>query len=113
MAPTTFAAVRAMEALGYVERRQRPDNKKNVHVFLTAEGRALKRKLVPLAEEVNDISVTGLNDREINIARKVLLAIIENLADDESDSTDPNRRVFSTRELGRLIAERGELSEER
>lgn len=112
MAPTTLAAVRAMEALGYVERRQRPDNKKNVHVFLTPEGRALKRKLVPLAEEVNDIGVTGLNDREIKTARKVLLAIIENLADDESDSTDPNRRVFSTRELGRLIAGRGELLEE-
>jgi len=112
MAPTTFAAVTAMEKLGLVERQQRPDNKKNTHVFLTAEGRALKDQLVPLAEEVNEISVTGLTDREIKTARKVLLTIIENLADDESGSTNPMRRVLSTRELGKLIAERGESLED-
>jgi MarR family transcriptional regulator, organic hydroperoxide resistance regulator len=113
MEPTTFAAIKAMEALGYVERQQMPDNKKNVHVFLTAEGRALKEKLVPLAEEVNEISVAGLSERDIKTARKVLLAVIENLADDESGSTNPMRRMPSTRELGRLIAERGETVEDR
>nr|UII03322.1 hypothetical protein PFGPPNCM_00231 [Paraburkholderia sp.] len=112
MEPTTFAAVKAMETLGYVERRQMPDNKKNVHVFLTAEGLALKEKLVPLAEEVNEISVEGLSERDIKTARKVLLAVIENLADDELESTNPMRRVPSTRELGRLIAERGETLED-
>lgn len=90
-----------------------PDNKKNVHVFLTAEGRALKEKLVPLAEEVNEISVAGLSERDIKTARKVLLAVIEKLADDESGSTNPMRRMPSTRELGRLIAERGETVEDR
>lgn len=109
MAPTTFAAVTAMEKLGLVERQQRPENKKNTHVYLTAEGRALKDKLVPLAEEVNEVSVTGLSERDIKTARKVLLAIIENLAEDESDSTNPMRRVPSTRELGRIIAERGDI----
>jgi DNA-binding MarR family transcriptional regulator len=108
MEPTTFAAVKAMETLGYVSRQQMPDNKKKVHVFLTREGRALKKKLVPLAEEVNDIGVAGLTKRDIQIARKVLLTIIENLAADESGSDDPTRRVPSTRELGRLIAEREE-----
>lgn len=112
MAPTTFAAVTAMEKLGLVERQQRPENKKNTHVYLTAEGRALKDKLVPLAEEVNEISVTGLSDRDIKVARKVLLTIIENLAEDESESTDPRRRVLSTREIGKLIAERGESLED-
>jgi DNA-binding MarR family transcriptional regulator len=113
MEPTTFSAVKAMEALGFVERQQMPDNKKNVHVFLTEQGRALKDKLVPLAEEVNEISVAGLSERDIKTARKVLLAVIENLADDESGSTNPMRRVPSTRELGRLIAERGETVEDR
>jgi DNA-binding MarR family transcriptional regulator len=112
MAPTTFAAVTAMEKLGLVERQQRPENKKNTHVYLTAEGRALKDKLVPLAEEVNEISVTGLSERDIKVARKELLTIIENLADDESGSTNPMRRVLSTRELGKLIAERGESLED-
>lgn len=108
MEPTTFSAVKAMETLGYVTRKQLPDNKKNVYVYLTPQGRALKRKLVPLAEEVNHVSISGLTEREILVARKVLLTVIENLAADESGSENPARRVPSTRELGKLIAERGE-----
>lgn len=106
--PTTFAAVTAMEKLGYVERRYAPDNRKNTHVYLTPRGRALKKKLVPLAEEVNEVSVKGVKTTEIAIARKVLLAIIENMARDEADSNDPSRRIPSTREMGNLIAARGE-----
>jgi DNA-binding MarR family transcriptional regulator len=85
MAPTTFAAVTAMERLGYVRREQRPGNRKNVHVTLTARGRALKRKLVPLAEDVNRIGVQGIEARHVAIARHVLIAIIANLAKDELD----------------------------
>lgn len=106
--PTTFSAVSAMEKLGYVERRYAPDNRKNTHVFLTSRGKALKGKLVPLAEEVNEISVNGLKATEINVARKVLLTIIENMARDEAESDDPARRIPSTREVGNLIATRGE-----
>ncbi|SIT36675.1 Transcriptional regulator [Paraburkholderia piptadeniae] len=106
--PTTFSAVSAMEKLGYVERRYAPGNRKNTHVYLTPRGRGLKKKLVPLAEEVNEISVAGLKTTEINVARKVLLTIIENMARDEAESSDPARRIPSTREMGNLIATRGE-----
>jgi len=108
MAPTTFTAITAMEKLGYVERRQTPENRKNTYVYLTLKGKALKKKLVPLAEEVNEVSVRGLKEAEIKIARKVLLAIIENMAKDEVESNDPSRRIPSTREFGNLIATRGE-----
>ncbi|NRF88363.1 MarR family winged helix-turn-helix transcriptional regulator [Burkholderia gladioli] len=108
MTPTTFTAVSAMEKLGYVERRQSPDNRKNSYVFLTQKGKSLKKKLVPLAEEVNDVSIQGLKESEIKIARKVLLTIIENMARDEAESNDPERRIPSTREFGSLIAARGE-----
>lgn len=110
--PTTFSAVSAMEKLGYVERRQVPGNRKNTHVYLTPRGRALKKKLVPLAEEVNEISARGLKASEINTARKVLLTIIENMARDESESNDPARRMPSTREVGHLIASRGDEYED-
>ncbi|MEW6316915.1 MAG: MarR family transcriptional regulator, partial [Pseudomonadota bacterium] len=106
--PTTFSAVSAMEKLGYVERHYAPGNRKNTHVYLTARGRSLKNKLVPLAEEVNEISVRGLKATEINIARKVLLTIIENMARDEAETDDPALRIPSTREMGSLIASRGE-----
>ncbi len=82
MEPTTFAAVKAMEARGWIERRQLAENRKNMHVYLTDAGRCLKAKLVPFAEEVNSLSVKGLPDADVATARRVLLAIITNLADD-------------------------------
>lgn len=82
MEPTTFAAVRAMEARGWVARRQLAENRKNVYVFLTDAGRALKATLVPLAEQVNCLGVAGLSAEDVAAARRVLLAIITQLAQD-------------------------------
>lgn len=82
MEPSTFAAIKAMEELGYVTRRRLPDNRKNVYVHLTPRGRALKQKLVPLAQRVNRIGLRGLSPRERETARDALLAIIDNLAAD-------------------------------
>ena len=104
MEPTTFSALKAMEKLGYVTRRQMPENRKNIYVFLTPKGRALKAKLVPLAEDVNRIAVAGIAPEDIARSREILLAIIENLARDEAGSTNTARRVPSTRELARLVA---------
>ena len=83
MEPTTFAAMKMMEERGYIERRQLPTNRKNVYVHLTRAGRALKKKLVPLAEETNRISIKGLTSADLMAARKVMLTMIENLAADE------------------------------
>jgi DNA-binding MarR family transcriptional regulator len=80
--------MKAMEAQGYITRSQIPTNKKNVYVHLTDAGRALKEKLVPLAEETNKISVEGLAAKEVVAARKVLLAMLVNLAKDESTASD-------------------------
>ena len=84
MEPTTFTAMKNMEALGYIERRQLPDNKKNMYVHLTPTGRALKKKLVPLAEQTNEISIQGLRAADIQTTRRVLLTILHNLAQDET-----------------------------
>ena len=83
MEPTTFTAVTALEKLGYVRREQRPGNRKNVHVSLTPRGRALKRKLVPLAEEVNRVGMHGVSAKDVGIARRVLIAVIVNLSKEE------------------------------
>ncbi len=81
--PTTLSAITAMERAGYVTRRKMPDNRKNVHVFLTPKGRALRGALVPLAEEVNRVAIAGVAAAEVAVTRKTLLAMIENLAGDE------------------------------
>lgn len=104
MEPTTFSALKAMERLGYVTRRQMPDNRKNVYIHLTARGSALKSALVPLAEEVNNVAVRGVKPADVAASRRALLAIIENLARDEAKSVNEDRRVPSTRELARRVA---------
>ena len=83
MEPTTFSAIKAMEELGYVERRQRPTNRKNMYVHLTVKGKALKKLLVPLAVDVNHVAVQGVRAADLLITRKVLLQVIENLAHEE------------------------------
>ncbi len=89
--PTTFVAVKAMEKMGLIERRQLPGNRKNMHVFLTPQGRSLQEVLVPLAEEVNRISVAGLSERSVADVRRSLLKMIENLAADEYGGEIPTQ----------------------
>jgi DNA-binding MarR family transcriptional regulator len=105
MEPTTFAAVKAMETLGYVERRRLPGNNKNNYVYLTSEGRALKDRLIPLAMEVNAIAVRDVAPEDLATTKKVLLSIIANLAQDEIETGNANRRIPATRELARRLTE--------
>lgn len=78
--PSTAAAIRAMEDLGYVARRRTAENRKNVYVHLTARGRALKAKLEPLAREVNAAAVRGAPAGDVEATRRTLALIIENLS---------------------------------
>jgi DNA-binding MarR family transcriptional regulator len=103
MEPTTFSALNAMEQRGYVVRRASPRNRKEIHVYLTPKGRALKGKLVPLAEEVNEVALRDVAAADIAATRRTLLALIANLAADEEASSAPQRRIPSTRELSRLL----------
>ena len=82
MEPTTFVALRAMESLGYVTLQQRPDNRKNVYVWLTPLGRRLEKRLVPLAEEVNAVALAGLSAGDVASTRRALLTMIHNLSRD-------------------------------
>ena len=84
MEPTTFAALRAMERRGYIQRRRLPGDRRKVHIFLTTKGRALKKRLVPLAEEVNRVALHGVRSADTIVLRRTLLAIIANLAADET-----------------------------
>lgn len=93
MEPTTFTAMKAMEALGYITRKQLPTNKKNMYIYLTGDGRALKEKLVPMAEDANHVSVEGVSPQDVKTARKVLLAMIDNLARDELVRTGSVKRA--------------------
>jgi len=84
MEPTTHAALRKMEALGYITRKHQRGDRKKMFVFLTEKGRALRDALVPLAEAVNAVATAGVPDADVAATRRVLLAMIGNL---ESETT--------------------------
>ena len=65
MEPTTFVALRATQALGYVVLEQAQHNRKNVCVRLTPQARRLEQVLVPLAREVNRIAMAKLDEAAI------------------------------------------------
>jgi len=85
MEPTTHAALRKMEALGYIARRRQTGDRKKMYVFLTDKGRALRDVLVPLAEEVNAVATSGVSDADVAATRRVLLAMIANLAGEATE----------------------------
>lgn len=103
MEPTTFSAIKAMEALGYVTRRQVPENRKNVYVYLTPQGRALKGKLVPLAEEVNRIATRGVRPEDVAATRRALATMLGNLAADPAlDRSAARKRSVRTSAVSRM-----------
>jgi MarR family transcriptional regulator, organic hydroperoxide resistance regulator len=105
MEPTTFAALKAMESLGYIVRRPVSGDRRKKQVFLTARGRALERRLVPLATKINAIAIDGVAEGDVAATRRTLLAMIDNLAADEAQADDGRHRIPSTRELGRRVGE--------
>src|ERR1700678_4506881 len=66
---TAVSAVDNLERRGFVERRLNGSDRRKRHIYLTAEARKLVGELRPLANQVNDIAVSGLSDAE---ARKLM-----------------------------------------
>ena len=97
--PTTHSALKTMEKLGYIQRRKAIDNRKNVYIYLTAEGKNLKEVLIPLAITTNKISTKGISAKDIAITRKTLLKINENLTKHEKNRAQNDVKLPSTREL--------------
>lgn len=84
MEPTAFSALQSMEKLGYLTRQKMPNNGKQVRIFLTPKGAALRNVIVPAAEEVNRIAVDGIPPGDLAATRRTLLTMIENLIADEA-----------------------------
>lgn len=88
MEPTAFAALQAMEKLGYITRQKMPNNSKQVRIFLTSKGTALRTLIVPAAEEVNRIALSGISPDDLAVTRRTLLTVIQNLCADELVGSD-------------------------
>lgn len=101
MESTTHTALRRMEEVGYVVRQNQPGNLRKQHVFLTPQGKKLKRVLVPLAEAVNEAASHGISAADIATTRQTLFAMIVNLARDEARAAEQGHGMPSTRAMRR------------
>ncbi len=85
MEPTTVSAIDTMVRRGFVTRRiDRADRRRRL-VHLTAKGRALKEKLLPLAYEANLVAARTLDASEIDTLRTLLSRIKRNLAEESNN----------------------------
>ena len=81
MEPTVHQALVNLENQNIIVRERVNGNQKKWYVFLTPNGKQLRKKLEPLALEINQLAETDICTKDLEITRKVLLQIIHNLAD--------------------------------
>lgn len=86
MEPTAVTALKSMEREGLIKRVRNPGDRRKVHIYLTARGRALRKRLLPFAREVNAVALEGLSPGEINTLRNLLIRMRSRL---EADMAAP------------------------
>ncbi len=77
--PTMSRIVDGMEARGLVERRAQEGDARVRLVHLTRRGKALRGKLVPVAERVVGRTVAGIDEAALLTTRATLRKMFENL----------------------------------
>lgn len=69
-----------MERDGYVVRRRDPKDRRITNLILTEMGKGLREKLLPEGEKMRELASQGLAEEEIEIFKKVLKKMTENVS---------------------------------
>ncbi|MGE0401070.1 MAG: MarR family winged helix-turn-helix transcriptional regulator [Kofleriaceae bacterium] len=80
-APTMSRIIDGLEARELLVRRAHPDDGRVRLVHLTRAGKALEKKLVPLAEKIVADLVEGIDERALVTTRNTLRKMFANFAD--------------------------------
>jgi len=83
MEPTTVSALNHMERRGLIERRRNERDRRKVNVFLTRQGKALEKKLLPYAIDVNKIALNAITPDEAEVLRGLFRRMKQSLRDHE------------------------------
>lgn len=86
--PTTVAALKSLERSKLVYRRQSVEDRRRVHVFLTAKAKRLQKTLLPYVAEVNRLALAGLSPAEVETLRHGLRVMAQNLALDNVEPVE-------------------------
>ena len=79
MENTTVAALRTLEKRQLIVRRRDSVDQRRMNIFLTEQGRALKGKIQPIARELNVIAIGKMPEREVRLAKLLLVKVQNNL----------------------------------
>lgn len=79
MENTTVAALRTLERRRLIVRRRDIVDQRKINIFLTEQGRALKGKIQPIVHELNDTAIGKMPEREVQLAKLLLVKIQNNL----------------------------------
>ncbi len=80
-APTMSRIIDGLESRELLERRAHPEDGRVRLVHLTRAGKALEKKLVPLAEKIVTDLVAGIDERALVTTRNTLRKMFANFAD--------------------------------
>jgi DNA-binding MarR family transcriptional regulator len=89
---TAVTAIDRMETLELIRRERSSKDRRNVHIYLTKKGKALETELLPIAVEVNELSVSKISKQDVEHFSKVLQVIQTVLRNDEIESNRDNNR---------------------
>jgi DNA-binding MarR family transcriptional regulator len=73
------ALLQAMETKGLIRRTRDADDRRRVNIHLTAAGRRLRDKILPLAGKINRRAIRSLTATEVEQFESLLTRIVENL----------------------------------
>lgn len=79
--PTMSRILDGMEERGLLERHVDPDDSRVRIVRLTRKGKALQPKLVPVAQDIVERMVHGIDERALSTTRETLRRMFANLED--------------------------------
>ncbi|MDE6781512.1 MAG: MarR family transcriptional regulator [Ruminococcus sp.] len=78
--PATLGSILLrMEQKGLIERRQKNGNRRSLFVYLTDSGREVCKKMNSIFSQKDEQAIKGLTSEEIDILKKTLTKICENL----------------------------------
>ena len=68
-----------LERKGFLRRTQRGEDRRKYHLFLTRQGRALEKELLPIGATINRRALAGVDPEDADVAVLVLERLIANL----------------------------------
>ncbi|EGA72100.1 MarR family transcriptional regulator [Vibrio sinaloensis DSM 21326] len=76
---TTTRTLDKLENLGLVERRADPTSRRSFRIYLTEQGRALEKQLIPIPAGINQSYLSALDDAEQKELIRLLQKLVANV----------------------------------